>query len=110
MSKGVMLMAKMKYLLDMDDGVVVADIDELKEHYNEDKAVEHFRSGRLLEWLTTRFYDEEAEAVEQLSADDPKLAEKLGKIFGIEVESEDDPDRAERLEKLRRYTSDQSRV
>ena len=101
---------KIKTPLAMKDGVSVSNIEDFKQHYDSAKAIEHFNSGKLLKWLSDRYYEEEAGKVEELSGDDPELATKLGAIFGIEVASapkvEYDPEREKRLKKLKQYTAD----
>ncbi len=103
---------KVKLPLDMGNDVFVRTLDELKENYNSEKAVESFLDGRLLTWLDDRYYEDEAARVRELSeqGDKDKLAVKLGEIFGVKVETEVDVDvlkiRREKLEKLRKITSD----
>ncbi len=103
---------KVKLPLDMGNDVFVRTLDELKENYNSEKAVESFLDGRLLTWLDDRYYEDEAARVRELSEqrDRDKLAVKLGEIFGVKVETEVDIDvleiRREKLEKLRKITSD----
>lgn len=103
---------RVKFPLDMGNGVLVRNIDELKENFNAEKVTEYFLNGKLLVWLNDRYYDEEAEQVEALSseADKSLLSEKLCGIFGIETKDSIDVEalerRRERLEKLRSVTSD----
>lgn len=103
---------KIKLPLDMGNDIKVRDIDELKENYNSEKVVESFLNGELLPWLQDRFYEEEAERVEALSADKDSgnIAGRLAEIFGVQIENEVDVDeiaeRNERLAELRSITSD----
>ncbi len=85
---------KVKLPLDMGNDVFVRTLDELKENYNSEKAVESFLDGRLLTWLDDRYYEDEAARVRELSeqGDRDKLAVKLGEIFGVKVETEVDID------------------
>ncbi len=102
---------RVKFPLNMGNDIMVRDIDELKSNYNAEKVTEYFLNGKLLTWLEDRYYDVEAEQVKALadsSGNDP--AAGLGRIFGIEVESDIDVEmlkiRNERLAKLREITSD----
>lgn len=103
---------KVKFPLDMGNEVYVRTLEELKENYDTEKVTEYFLDGRLLTWLNDRYYEEEAEQVQELmdQGDKNDLAAKLGKIFGVEIESEVDIEtleiRREKLDKLRRITSD----
>lgn len=97
---------KEKFALEMR-GVEVRTIEELKENYYAKAILEYFHSGKLLTWLNDRYYDEEAEQVEELDKDlpDKELTVKLREIFEVE-----DPETAERrrarLEKLSEFTND----
>ncbi len=97
---------KEKFALEMR-GVEVRTIEELKENYDAKAILEYFYSGKLLTWLNDRYYDEEAEQVEELDKDlpDKELTVKLREIFEVE-----DPETAERrrarLEKLSEFTND----
>lgn len=98
--------------LDMGNDIFVRTIDGLKENFNIEKVTEHFLSGKLLEWLNGRHYDEEAAQVQELMAQNDKdnLASKLGEIFGIEIEDDIDIDSIDNLRQrtniLRTITSD----
>ena len=101
---------KVKFPLEMADGAQVRTIDELKEHFDIEKVVGYFTDGRLLNWLKARYYDEEADKVEQLTKDDQQLHKKLCEVFGVESAEDVDPEeiarRQERLNRLKQYTDD----
>ena len=101
---------KIKFPLEMADGAQVRTIDELKEHFDIEKVVGYFTDGRLLNWLKSRYYDEEADKVEQLTKDDRQLHKKLCEIFGVESAEDVDPEeierRQKRLNRLKQYTDD----
>ena len=102
---------KIKFALEMANGEQVRNINALKEHFDIEKAAGYYLSGKLLTWLRDRYYDFEAEQVEQLSKDDKHLNQKLCSIFGIEYDGEElDTEeiawRTERLNKLKQYTAD----
>lgn len=64
-------------------------LDELRENFNLAELIERFRGGQLRAWLYNWDFKAEQEQVEALPADlpDPKLADALCRIFGIEGES-----------------------
>ena len=104
---------KIKFALKMADGTEVRTIEELKEHFDVETVVGYFNDGRLLNWLQSRYYDNEADKVEQLTKDDPQLHEKLCAIFGVkseveELDLEEISRRHERLNKLKQYTADEN--
>ena len=102
-----------KFPLEMSNGTQVRNISELKENFDVEKVVGYFLDGKLKKWLDARWYEEEAEAVENLKADDPELAEKLCKIFGIEyhkeveINPEEIAERNARIAKIKQYTDDE---
>ena len=100
-------MANVKFPLEMADGAMARNMNELKANFDAEKLIEHYMSGRLLTWLKSRFY-EEAEAVAALDRSDPELGKKLCGIFGEECADSVDTlsiaRRLEKLTKLRRIT------
>ena len=57
------------------DGVEVATLDDLRDHFTTE-IIEHFRSGLLARWLRSRSMARELAAVEVLTAgDDERLSE-----------------------------------
>lgn len=106
-------MAKVKFPLEMANGVQVRTIEELKENFDINKVVGYFLEGKLQTWLTDRYYDEEAEQVAELNSDDSKLTKKLSEIFGVEyADSEEvDVDKIasdnERIAKIKQFTDDE---
>lgn len=105
---------KIKFPLTMKDDVQVRDLEELKEHFDIDKAIGYFLDGKLLTWLEARYYDTEADAVRSLNKDDADVHRRLCDIFGVEYHAEDAPaidveavaERNRRLTELKQYTSE----
>ena len=92
-------------------GVEVRTLDELKNNFDVESVVGYFNDGRLIIWLRTRHFDDEADKVAKLKKNDPSLHKKLCEIFGVESEVEDldigeIARRTERLNKLKQYTYD----
>ena len=81
-------MAKMiKFDLPID-GVKVATLDDLQNHFTTE-IIGHFRSGLLARWLRSRGSTQELAAVEALATgDDATTLEELCRIF--EIEADDD--------------------
>lgn len=104
---------KIKFGLEMADGFNVRRIEELREHFDLETGIKHFTSGKLLEWLEDRFYDE-AEKIGQLDKDNPDFQRQLCEILGVEpqedVNKERDIDAIARTNEketiLRQKTSD----
>lgn len=83
-----MNLAKKMFALTLKDGVEVRTLEELRENFDLEKVVEYFNSGELLEWLEDRFYDDEAEAIENIDANDRNLTAKI--CAALDVECDDD--------------------
>lgn len=105
---------KIKFALEMADGAKVrGSIEELREHFDLEKAVGYFLSGKLVEWLEDRFYEDEAEALEAIDKDAPDLRERLCEALDVPYEGDSELDVAalERLNEkkaiLRQKTGDE---
>ena len=102
-----------KFPLEMKNGVMVRNINELKEYFDINKVVSLFLNGRLQIWLDSRAYDEERDAVSELDENDQELAKKLCGIFGVEyepaevIDTQKVQEQNERLLKLKQYTDDE---
>ena len=106
-------MRKIKLPLEMANGAQVRSLEELRENFDMGSVLGSFMNGKLLTWLNDRWLEDEAEQVDALSMNDPDLAAKLCRIFGVEYHAEDAVDaeeaarRQERLARLRQYTEDE---
>ena len=103
---------KIKFALEMKDGIQVRNLEDLRNNFDLEKTVGYFLDGKLITWLNDRYYEEEAEELEQLSKNDAQLNKKLCKILGVEYQDEElDPEeierRNERIAKLKQYTDNQ---
>lgn len=109
-----MMMKKVKLPLEMADGVQVRTIDELKNNWNLEKILNHFLTGRLLNWLKDRYYLEQADAIEKLDRNlaDKELQKRICDIFEIKFVEESSinidelNEKNRRLDIIRTYTDD----
>ena len=104
---------KVKFALEMADGTKVRNsIEELREHFDMQSVASYYLSGKLLEWLEDRYYDDEAAKIEELDKDAPNLNAQLCAIIGVDASEFDalDVEAVERLNEkksiLRQKTSD----
>lgn len=104
---------KVKFALEMADGTKVrSNLEELREHFDMESIVSYYLSGKLLEWLEDRYYDDEAAKIEKLDKDSPNLNAQLCAIIGVDASKYDalDLEAVERLNEkktiLRQKTSD----
>ena len=82
---------KIKFALEMKNGIKVrSNLDELRDNFDLDRVVEYFVSGKLVEWLEDRYYENEAEKIRSINKEDSNLRQKLCIALGVEYECEDD--------------------
>ncbi len=104
---------KIRFPLEMDNGVAARNMVELREHFSLAKVLEYFENGKLAVWLRDHYENDIADAVEALGKDEQDLAKKLSEIFDVpydenaEEELEKAAERAERLKRLKEYTEDE---
>ena len=105
---------KIKFTLEMKDGVQARTLEDLQENFDMEKVVGYFTDGKLQTWLEERYYEDEAEAVSALSKDDVNFQKKLCDILGVvtdeinAIDIEEVEQRKKRLEHLRQYTADEN--
>ena len=104
---------KIKFGLEMADGEKVRTIEDLREHFDLKQVIDHFQSGKLLEWLEDRYYEEAARMVRSMNSDAPDFKQKLCSALGVDYEDEDislediEMEREKRT-KLKQLTSDET--
>ena len=84
------MVKKIRFPLKMKNGTDVRTLDELKDNFDLESVLGYFTDGRLVTWLSDRYYDDKAEAVADLSTDMPDLNVKLCEILEVEYEAEAD--------------------
>ena len=104
---------KIRFPLEMDNGVAARNMVELREHFSLAKVLEYFENGKLAVWLRDHYENNIADAVEALGKDEQDLVKKLSEIFDVpydedtEEELEKAAERAERLKRLKEYTDEE---
>lgn len=104
---------KIKFPLEMRDGVQARTLEELQEYFDIEKAMSYLVDGKLCTWLEDRYYMSEAETIKGIDAYASDAKEKLCSALGVELEVDAEVDveeierRKERLAKLKQYTDDE---
>lgn len=75
------------FKLKMKDGVEVSTLEELRENFDLEAVVDYFKNGDLLTWLEDRFYDDEADAISEIDADDRNLTAKICAALNVECDN-----------------------
>lgn len=107
---------KIKFPLEMRDGVQARTLEELQENFDIEKAMGYLLDGKLQTWLSDRYYIQEAELVGELNVYAADTKGKLYTILGIDKPQEENGEidieaierRKQRLLKLKQYTDDES--
>ncbi|MEZ4525519.1 MAG: hypothetical protein R2941_06310 [Desulfobacterales bacterium] len=72
------------------DGRPVRDLDGLKENFNIDDLLEHYKSGLLLRWLKVRHFDKLAGKISAIQAeDDLEIANSLVSCFEMDLNDQE---------------------
>ena len=100
---------KIRFSLEMKNGVEVTDLEGLQENFDLEKVKEYMVNGRLLTWLQDRYYEDEADEIEELDNNDVNLGEKLCKIFQVPYDPNEDQslEKIEKVNKLKQYTDNE---
>ena len=80
-------MTKKTFALKMK-GLEIKTLENLRENFDLEIAVQYFKSGELLDWLEDRFYDDEAEKIENISPDDKNLSQKICAALGVDCDDD----------------------
>ena len=105
---------KVKFPLMLPGGKAVRTLEELREHFDLASVLGYYESGRLVEWLSVWYYDEEAEKVKSLDAKSSDFKNRLCDILGVpfpgeiaaNINMEDVAEKNKRLEQLKKITAD----
>lgn len=105
------MVRKIKFPLEMKDGVKVRTLEELRENFDLEKIIEYFLDGRLQVWLKDRRYTREVNLISELKyIDEEDLIESLCQCFYIREKENFNIDkikkRINREKKLLTYTDD----
>ena len=104
---------KIKFPLEMGDGVQARTLQELQEYFDIEKAMGYLVDGKLCTWLEDRYYMSEAEVIKGIDVYAADAKEKLCAALGVELEVDAEVDvneieqRKERLAKLKQFTDDE---
>ena len=103
---------KIRFPLEMENGIEVRSMEELRDNFSISRVLGYLQEGRLVIWLRDRYADDIADAVERLDLQDEELGKKLCEVFDVlydentENELEKAAERAQRILLLKNYTED----
>ncbi len=104
-------MKRIKFPLEVANGVRARDLDELRENFDIELIMIYFYNGKLITWLEDRDYSIELEKIKSLKDSHKNLVEKLCKIFEVKCSNlELDVDRIiekhKKIAYLKQFTED----
>lgn len=76
---------KIRFALEMKDGVMVRSLEELAEHFDLEKLFSYIEDGRLETWLKDRYYDDMAEEIKTINIKEDTAGETLCKILDLPI-------------------------
>lgn len=104
---------KVRFPLEMKNGVQVRTIEELRTNFDMEKIMEYMLDGKLVTWLNDRYYVAQADELSKIDVHDSDIKQSLCRILDISLEIEDEIDVEEienrklRLEKLKKYSDNE---
>ena len=105
---------KIRFPLEMDNGIEVRSIEELRDNFCLARVLAYYKNGKLAVWLRDRYANDLADAIEAVNPSEQNLAKKLSEIFDIpydekiEIELKKAAEKEERLKRLKQFTQEQS--
>lgn len=103
---------KIRFSLEMKDGVQVRTLEELQENFSLEKVLVYIEDGKLDTWLRDRYQNDIADGIAALDKSDSDYNRKLCALFDVEYDEAAEEEmakaaeRAEKLKKLREYTDE----
>lgn len=104
---------KIRFPLEMAEGVEVRTLDELREHFSISQLLMYLENGKLDTWLRDRYEGDLAESLAGLDVHDAGVAAKVCEIFDVEVDlssveaMEDIQERNRKIELLKEAGADE---
>jgi hypothetical protein len=74
---------KIRFPLEMKDGVQARTLDELIQNFDLERILSYVEDGRLETWLRDRYYGDMADRVKEIEGRDNKAAETVCGILGL---------------------------
>lgn len=104
---------KIRFSLEMKDGVEVRSIEELKENFSLEQVLFYLSNGKLIMWLRDRYLNDIADEISKLDQEDVELGKKICDIFEVEYAEENKVDmetlkeRQRKIELLKSFTDEE---
>lgn len=83
------MVKKIKFALDMANGIKVRTLEELRCNFDLEKTIGYYLDGKLVEWLEDRYYDDEATNICNLNSNQQDFNKLLCQVLGAEYAEAD---------------------
>ena len=103
---------KIRFPLEMESGVEVRSMEELREHFSLAKVLDYIQNGKMVTWLKDRYEDDRAGSIKALDLLSDSLAKEVCEIFDVPYDEKVEEElanaavRAERVKQLKEYTEE----
>lgn len=102
---------KVRFPLEMDQGIKVRSLDELRDYFSLERVLAYMSNGKLVTWLRDRYINEIADAIEELDINDSEIAKKICKLFDVKydtitIDIQKIEERNRKLNIIKQYTAD----
>lgn len=107
---------KIRFPLEMQNGIEVRNLEELKENFSLERILFYLTDGKLETWLRDRYEDGIADAISGLDRADNEFKRKICELFEVEYVPEEEvnleriEERKRKLDLLKEYTEDEQYV
>lgn len=107
---------KIRFPLEMEQGIEVRSLEELKENFSLARVLVYLENGKLITWLRDRYADDIADAIEEMNKEDKDLAKKICDIFDVSYNEQEEADLEQaaehnrKLNLLEEYTDEQKYI
>ena len=93
---------KIRFPLEMDNGLEVRSMEELRNNFSLGRVLEYIQNGKLVIWLRDRYENNIADAIADLDKTDSELPIKVSAIFDVpyDEKTEDDLKQAAEIDKV----------
>lgn len=81
-------MKKIKFPLEMKNGKMVREMEELQEYFDLKKALEYFANGRLEKWLENNYENDISEDLAELTGEEDDFLQRFLDILGVEYKED----------------------
>ena len=100
---GINMAKKVRFPLEMEDGVEVRSMEELRDNFSLSRVLGYFNDGRLVTWLQDRYENTIAEEIAAINPNEEDVEKKICEVLDVKYDentSEEEGKAEERKRKL----------